>query len=110
MTRLITCTRCGRVSERTPCSVCQPTKSDPRSLAQYRKARETILANNPLCFWCKVALATTADHLVPVVSGGTDDVSNLVPACETCNKKRGAKSAHRAQVPVPEEKRSLRLT
>lgn len=39
--------------------------------------------------------ATTADHVVPVANGGTDDVSNLVAACVSCNSSKGKKEATR---------------
>lgn len=31
------------------------------------------------------------DHIVPVASGGTDDVVNLVTACRDCNRGKGAR-------------------
>lgn len=33
-------------------------------------------------------VATTKDHIVPYVQGGTDALSNFRPACKTCNSKR----------------------
>lgn len=32
--------------------------------------------------------ATTKDHIIPFSFGGTDDLSNLRPACRSCNSKR----------------------
>ena len=32
----------------------------------------------------------TLDHLMPDVLGGTDDPSNLVPACKQCNSAKGS--------------------
>ena len=43
-----------------------------------------------MCHWCKRVAATDADHLVPYDAGGSDDLDNLVPACKSCNSKRGA--------------------
>ena len=31
----------------------------------------------------------TIDHVYPVRFGGTDDIDNLVPACFSCNSKKG---------------------
>lgn len=43
------------------------------------------------CVYCG-QLATTMDHIVPVSKGGSNDLSNLVPACSGCNASKGAKS------------------
>lgn len=40
------------------------------------------------CVYCGEP-ATQVDHIVPVSKGGTDDVSNLVPACRSCNSSKG---------------------
>ena len=69
--------------------------SPARSAATYRDRlyqanRSRILKGGPLCHWCGVAPATTADHLRAVSQGGTNDIENLVPACEPCNRLRGA--------------------
>ena len=40
------------------------------------------------CFYCGDA-ASHVDHLTPKARGGTDDLSNLVPACATCNVAKG---------------------
>jgi 5-methylcytosine-specific restriction endonuclease McrA len=57
--------------------------------ATYVRNRETLLSGGPLCHWCKVRKATTADHLVGAPQG-THELSNLVPACADCNRLRGA--------------------
>ena len=35
------------------------------------------------------------DHVVPQAAGGTDDLSNLVLACGSCNSRKGSMSAER---------------
>ena len=35
------------------------------------------------------------DHVVAKANGGTDDMTNLVPACWTCNLAKRAKGAKR---------------
>jgi 5-methylcytosine-specific restriction endonuclease McrA len=55
----------------------------------YLRNRKTLLAGKPMCHWCGVQRATTADHLVGAPHG-THDLSNLVPACARCNRLRGA--------------------
>lgn len=56
----------------------------------YARNRKLLLADNPPCTYCG-RLADTADHILPHVLGGSDDLSNLTPACRSCNSSRGAK-------------------
>jgi 5-methylcytosine-specific restriction endonuclease McrA len=56
---------------------------------EYLRNRKTLLADHPLCHWCKIWPATTADHLIGAPNG-THDLENLVPACARCNRLRGA--------------------
>lgn len=42
----------------------------------------------PACFNCG-SEATTADHVLPRSLGGTNELSNLRPACAPCNFARG---------------------
>lgn len=46
------------------------------------------------CFYCGCALNKhnqTIDHWVPLARGGDHNVTNLVPACKTCNCSKGSK-------------------
>ena len=45
------------------------------------------------CAYCHVQLGDSFDwdHVVPVSRGGRHSVGNLVPACQTCNRSKGAK-------------------
>ena len=71
---------------------------DERNTARYKAARTELLAENPLCHWCKRAPATELDHLVEVDKGGPLD-DGYVAACKPCNSRRGAQhlNARRAQ-------------
>lgn len=40
------------------------------------------------CIYCGEE-ATTKDHIIPRSWGGSNDKSNLVPACKLCNTTRG---------------------
>lgn len=45
------------------------------------------------CAYCgQVVASPTRDHLVPLSRGGTDSLSNLVPACKPCNSRKGTKT------------------
>lgn len=47
------------------------------------------------CIYCGITGKDSAlqiDHKISVADGGTDDISNLVTACEKCNAGKGARS------------------
>ncbi len=43
---------------------------------------------NGLCVACKVHRATHLDHVVPLVNGGINAVSNRQPLCSICNNRK----------------------
>jgi 5-methylcytosine-specific restriction endonuclease McrA len=47
--------------------------------------------HNKICYYCKVNKATSIDHIIPISRGGSNDINNLVPACISCNSKKGNK-------------------
>jgi hypothetical protein len=47
------------------------------------------LAAEAVCAYCDAAGPLTVDHLLPRISGGTDDGHNLVRACRSCNSSKG---------------------
>ena len=69
---------------------------------KYQQLRAAFLADKTHCHWCRRPVERlTVDHLVPVAlmepECGLDplDVGNWVPACLTCNARRGALLRHR---------------
>lgn len=47
---------------------------------------------NGHCLYCnKQSTSMTVDHVVPLKLGGTNELSNLVPACSDCNLSKGHK-------------------
>lgn len=57
-----------------------------------RAARRRLLKQwkrqTRLCAYCEAAPATTVDHLIPLIRGGTNYEGNLVPACLACNSRK----------------------
>ena len=62
--------------------------SRPYSSPTYKTNRARLLANKPQCTYCG-APATEADHIVPLLHGGGNEIENLTPACKRCNSRRG---------------------
>lgn len=46
-----------------------------------------------ICFYCGEAKKLTHDHAIPLSRGGTDDIDNILPACQSCNSKKSALTA-----------------
>lgn len=51
---------------------------------------EVFRLKGSLCQYCNNP-ADQIDHVVALARGGTDDLSNLVPACKSCNSSKQAK-------------------
>jgi len=54
------------------------------------------------CHYCRASVRyddATVEHLMPVLLGGTDDMSNLRIACERCNRERNLLLLAEADVP-----------
>jgi 5-methylcytosine-specific restriction endonuclease McrA len=61
----------------------------------WRKLRKAVFARYGHACWRCGAYATTIDHVVPVVLGGSHDPGNLRPACSRCNYSTGATVGNR---------------
>lgn len=56
----------------------------------WREIRESVISrDNGVCQYCGCQDAIQADHIVPRGWGGSDDLSNLVCCCMSCNKTAG---------------------
>jgi 5-methylcytosine-specific restriction protein A len=62
--------------------------------AAWDRLRKQVLTREPLCRMChvkgRVTAATEVDHIKPKAKGGTDELSNLQPACQPCHKAKSA--------------------
>jgi len=76
----------------------------------YRRLRAAFLAEHQLCAWCRRAPAETVDHLVPMDAGADrNDVTNWVPACRSCNSRRGAHYGNAKRRSMVEERERTRV-
>jgi 5-methylcytosine-specific restriction endonuclease McrA len=45
--------------------------------------------HNGCCAYCGRERELTRDHVIPLSQGGSDYISNILPACASCNAKKG---------------------
>ena len=61
--------------------------------AAYQRQRARILAQEPLCRYCRarghVTAATILDHVLALCLGGSNEPANLAPSCQPCNAAKG---------------------
>ena len=72
-----------------------------RNIAQLRKDRARIAKAKPNCAICGKAIdyklkwpdpqCYVVDHIIPLVKGGRDDLTNKQPAHATCNSTKRAR-------------------
>lgn len=62
--------------------------------ATYRRFRSFVLARDgEKCAYCGAEdVRLELDHIHPRSLGGSDDPSNLTPACKACNTSKGART------------------
>lgn len=73
------------------------TNKAQRNKAEFQNNRRLLLADKPVCHWCGVRPATTADHVLESDRGGGNEITNLVAACKPCNSRRGQEYQTRKQ-------------
>jgi 5-methylcytosine-specific restriction endonuclease McrA len=54
--------------------------------------RAKCAQNANRCTYCGEVKPLTRDHAIPLSRGGTDDISNIVPACRSCNSSKNART------------------
>lgn len=64
-------------------------KRKPRQISAGLRQR-VFYTDNHTCQYCGAKdVPLEVDHDIPVLRGGTNDIKNLVTACEICNSKKG---------------------
>lgn len=85
---------CPTLTSKTRCAAHERERQQVRGHrgmdAEYRRHRLIVLAASDICWRCHKPGATTADHVIPRAHGGSNDLSNLRPACARCNYSAGA--------------------
>ena len=61
----------------------------------WRRLREAVFRRDGRVCWRCGGYATTVDHVIAVVLGGTHDLANLRPCCGHCNSSAGASLGNR---------------
>ena len=51
-----------------------------------------IYSKFPVCPYCNTSKSDTLDHVVPLSKGGSNDISNVIAVCRSCNSKKKDKS------------------
>lgn len=72
-----------------------PKNTERRAPSYWRERRLQVAARDGfVCHYCKKDVGVkkfTVDHIIPVSRGGTDDLSNLVGCCKSCNSSKHAR-------------------
>lgn len=62
-----------------------------KRVADYRtRKKQSLLPDGRTCAYCGKA-ADTIDHIIPRSKNGSDDESNIVPCCKSCNSSKKGK-------------------
>ena len=64
-----------------------PASVPAQSIRKSAKYRQEILWSGPFAY-CSDPSPTLVDHVIPKSRGGTDERSNLAPACRPCNMEK----------------------
>ena len=120
---MASCRYCGNELERNGrvfCGrECQASYNRGGKTNDLRILRAQVFAKTDgVCWWCGGRIEhgltmrdgwighwATVDHIIPKAEGGTDDLSNLVPSCQSCNTVK-----HKHTVPRFREKSSVPRT
>jgi HNH endonuclease/NUMOD3 motif len=64
------------------------------SMEEWKLLKEEYNFTCPACFRSEPEIVLTFDHVVPLVKGGSNYISNIQPLCRSCNAKKHDKLIH----------------
>ena len=53
------------------------------------------------CAYCDATVSLTQDHIVPLSKGGSHTLTNILPACQSCNSRKGNRSVYAFLASLP---------
>lgn len=68
---------------------CKAGAEGNHTLAEFLALCEAV---NFRCLACGEQKSLTEDHVVPLSSGGSDDILNIQPLCGLCNSRKGTEA------------------
>lgn len=71
----------------------------PRDLTMA-EWQETLRYFDHRCAYCRRRRKLQHEHVIPVCQGGGYTKDNIVPACSTCNYRKGARTPEEAGMPL----------
>jgi len=88
------CLDCGSLTTAgSRCVYCEQRREQRRNSLPHRQAYVDpiykSMVPSGMCYWCGKRPATTRDHRVRLIDGGSNSPDNIVFACEQCNYGRG---------------------
>ncbi len=80
-----------QIAERQYNQYLRDSDTNKRYGRAWKKTRARFLLRHPLCEQCRsegrLTAAEEVHHILPLVSGGTNDEGNLMALCKSCHSK-----------------------